>query len=91
MKTAKTAGFSVYGETDLAGLGVMFALKGDPTAYKLPAKPAYDSSIALWDSLIRPLAVIGFGAVAAGALLHYLTVGPKDVQPDDDSGKGGQQ
>lgn len=88
---AKTAGFNVYGETDLAGLGVMFALKADPTAYKLPAKPAYDSSIALWDSLIRPLSVIGFGAVAAGALLHYLTVGPKDVQPDDESGKGGEQ
>jgi len=87
---AKKAGFNVYGETDLKGLGVMFALKDDPTGYELPAKPSYDSSIALWDTLIRPLTVLGLGAVAAGALLHYLTVGPKDVEPDEGSGKGGE-
>ncbi len=91
MGMAKTAGFTVYGEKDLKGLGVMFALKDAPTTYELPAKPAYDASIALWDNLIRPLSVIGLGAVAAGALIHYLTVGPKDVEPDDTSGKGGEQ
>jgi formate dehydrogenase iron-sulfur subunit len=82
---AKTAGFSVYGENDLDGLGVMFALKADPREYNLP-KPTYSASIALWDSLIRPLTVMGLGAVAAGALLHYLTVGPKEVEPDEKEG-----
>ena len=68
----------------------MFALRDDPKIYALPAKPAYDSSIALWDTLIRPLSVLGLGAVAAGALVHYLTIGPKDVDPDEDSEKGGK-
>ena len=86
---ASMAGFSVYGEKDLEGLGVMFALKEDPKEYNLP-KPTYNASIALWDSLIRPLTVIGLGAVAAAALLHYLTVGPKDVEPDETSKKGGE-
>lgn len=88
--SAKKAGFNVYGETDLEGLGVMFALKDDPEGYGLPAKPAYGASVALWDTLIRPLSVIGFGAVAAGALVHYLTIGPKDVDPDEGPEKGGE-
>lgn len=86
---AGTAGYKVFGEKDLAGLGVMFALKSDPKEYNLP-NPEYKSSIALWDNLLRPLSIIGLGAVAAGALLHYLTVGPKEVNPDDESGKEGK-
>jgi formate dehydrogenase iron-sulfur subunit len=84
ISAAKNADYSVYGEKDLQGLGVMFALKDNPEEYELP-KPAYSTSIALWDNLIRPLSVIGLGAVAAGALLHYLTIGPKDVSPDEKS------
>lgn len=86
---ARTAGYTVYGENELKGLGVMFALKNDPKEYGLPA-PQYKAGVALWDSLIRPLSVIGLGAVATGALLHYLTVGPKDVEPDESSKKGGE-
>jgi len=88
--TAKTSGNSVYGEKDLQGLGVMFALKDDPTTYELPPKPTYDTSIALWDSFVRPFTVIGLGAVAAGALLHYLTIGPKEVKPEEKSREGGE-
>jgi formate dehydrogenase iron-sulfur subunit len=81
---ASTAGYTIYGEKDLNGLGVMFALKEDPKVYELP-KPAYNASIAVWDSLIRPL-----GAVTAGALLHYLTIGPKEVEPEEKSMEGGE-
>jgi formate dehydrogenase iron-sulfur subunit len=86
---ASTAGYTIYGEKDLNGLGVMFALKDDPKVYELP-KPAYNASIALWDSLIRPLSILGFGAVTAGALLHYLTIGPKEVEPEEKSMEGGE-
>jgi len=86
---AGAGGYKIYGENDLDGLGVMFALKTDPKEYNLP-KPSYNASIALWDSLIRPLSVIGLGAVAAGALLHYLTVGPKEVEADETTKKGGE-
>ncbi len=81
---ASSTGYTIYGEKDLLGLGVMFALKDDPEEYNLP-KPTYNASIALWDSLIRPLSVIGIGAVAAGALLHYLIIGPKEARSDDNS------
>jgi formate dehydrogenase iron-sulfur subunit len=83
---ARADGFNVYGENDLAGLGVMFAIKEDRMTYGLPA-PTYDSTIALWDNLIRPFTLLSIGAVATGALLHYLTVGPKEAEPED---KGGQ-
>ena len=86
---ASTAGYTIYGEKDLQGLGVMFALKDDPKLYELP-KPAYNASIAVWDSLIRPLSILGLGAVTAGALLHYLTIGPKEVEPEEKSMEGGE-
>jgi formate dehydrogenase iron-sulfur subunit len=80
--TAKTAGFTIYGEKDLQGLGVMFALKDDRGVYDLP-KPEYNASIVLWDGFLRPLTALGFGAVAAAALVHYVTVGPKEVEPEE--------
>ncbi len=82
IQVARAAGNNIYGEDDLQGLGVMFALKDDPKVYELP-KPAYNTGIALWDSLLRPLSIIGLGAIAAGSLLHYLAVGPKDVEPEE--------
>lgn len=81
IQSAQTAGFNVYGENDLDGLGVMFAIKEEPKKYAL-ATPKYDASIAFWDSLVRPLSVIGFGAVVAGALLHYVTIGPKEYDKE---------
>ncbi|UCD34013.1 MAG: 4Fe-4S dicluster domain-containing protein [Nitrospiraceae bacterium] len=89
ISAASAAGYTVYGEKDLEGLGVMFALKGDYKEYNLP-QPTYHAGIALWNSVIRPLSVIGLGAVAAGALIHYLTIGPKDVEPDETAKKGGE-
>ncbi|HDL21022.1 MAG TPA: 4Fe-4S dicluster domain-containing protein [Nitrospirae bacterium] len=86
---AKTAGYKVYGENDLKGLGVTFAIRESPEAYNLP-DPTYNASIAFWDGFLRPFSVIGLGAAAAAALLHYITIGPKEVEPEDESGKGGE-
>jgi formate dehydrogenase iron-sulfur subunit len=82
MGTAGAEGFNLYGEKELSGLGVVFALKRPREAYGLPA-PRYNASIAFWDSIVRPLTVIGFGATVAGALLHYITIGPKEVEPEE--------
>jgi len=86
---AGAGGYTVYGENDLSGLGVMFALKQPHNAYGLPV-PKYNGSIAVWDNLIRPLSVLGFGAVAAAAVLHYITVGPHDDGSDGNTGEGGK-
>jgi formate dehydrogenase iron-sulfur subunit len=89
--TAKAADYTVYGENDLEGLGVMFALSRPREAYGLP-EPRYNASISFWDNVLRPLTVIGLGAGIAGAVLHYLTVGPKEVEPPEEGKprEGGQ-
>jgi len=86
IRTGKAEGFEIYGENDLDGLGVMFAINKPRQAYALPA-PRYNTSIAFWDNIVRPLTVIGLGAGIAGAVLHYLTIGPKDVEPPEGPGK----
>lgn len=86
--SAEAAGYKVYGKTELNGLGVTFALKQDRTAYELPV-PAYSAGITLWDSIIRPLTVIGFGVAVAGAVVHYTTVGPNEIEPEDKEGGEG--
>lgn len=85
VRTAKAAGYNLYGEHELKGLGVVFALKEPKETYGLP-DPKYNTSIAFWDGLIRPLTVLGFGATLAGALLHYISIGPKEVEPEDKEG-----
>lgn len=83
---AAAEGYKTYGEKDLNGLGVMYAIKDSPLTYRLPDRPSYDASIAFWDSVLRPLSLVGFGATVVAAILHYLTVGPKDVGPEGKEG-----
>ncbi len=83
---AKKGGYEIYGENDLDGLGVMFALKGSPEKYELP-EPKYNTSMAFWDSVLRPLSVLGIGAASAAAVLHYITIGSHD---DESNGEGGE-
>lgn len=80
---AKAAGKSVYGESDLGGLGVMYVLADSAEAYTLPEKPAIPASIFLWKDVIKPLGILGFWGAVGTALLHYVTVGPKKLENDD--------
>jgi formate dehydrogenase iron-sulfur subunit len=84
--SAKAAKKTVYGDTDLSGLGVLFALEGKPEEYGLPAKPTIPASIFIWKDVVRPLGILGFCGSVAAILLHYVTVGPKRM---DDNGNGG--
>lgn len=91
---AKGAGKKAYGENDLGGLGVMYVLADSAGAYTLPVKPAIPASIFLWKDVIKPLGIFGFWGAVGAALLHYVTVGPKKLEGDDDdqsTGKGGEQ
>lgn len=91
---AKAKGQKIYGEDDLNGLGVLYVLDDTPGTYQLPNKPAIPASIFLWKDVIRPLGILGFWGAIGTALLHYVTVGPKKIEEDDDDtnatgGKGG--
>lgn len=87
---AKAAGKTLYGETDLGGLGVLYVLADPPGTYKLPDKPAIPASIFLWKDVIKPLGILGFWGAVGAAVLHYVTVGPKKLEEEESQGKGGE-
>jgi len=79
---ATAARKTLYGENDLLGLGVVYALEGPPEQYGLPAKPGIPASIFLWKDVIKPLGILGFWGSIGAMLLHYVTIGPKKVDDD---------
>jgi formate dehydrogenase iron-sulfur subunit len=84
---ATAAKKTLYGENDLLGLGVVYALEGPPEKYGLPSSPSIPMSIFLWKDVIKPLGILGFWGSIGAMLLHYVTIGPKKID-DDETGKG---
>jgi formate dehydrogenase iron-sulfur subunit len=85
---ATAAKKTLYGVSDLMGLGVVYALEGPPERYGLPAKPSIPASIFLWKDVIKPLGILGFWGSIGAVLLHYVTIGPKKID-EEGSDKGG--
>ncbi len=74
---AKKAGYTkVYGEADLTGLGTLYAFREAPKLYGMNENPSIPESIIFWNTVLKPLSLIGLGGVIAGALIHYAAVGP---------------
>jgi len=83
--SARNAGYQkVYGEADLTGLGALFAFKDAPKIYGMNENPAIPESVIFWHKVLKPLAVFGLGGVVAGALVHYMAIGP---HKDEEEGK----
>jgi len=80
--SAKAAKKTLYGENDLHGLGVVYALEGPPDQYGLPNKPSIPFSIFLWKDVIKPLGILGFWGSIGAVLLHYVTIGPKQLEEE---------
>lgn len=70
IKEAKAKGFKLYGETDLGGLGVVFALKDSPKVYKLAENPRISESVAFWGSVLRTL--VGRSGSTTSSFIKYL-------------------
>ena len=87
---AKGAGKQIYGETALAGLGALYALDRPATDYNLQENPQIPASIFLWKDVIKPLGILGFWGAVGAAMLHYVTVGPKQIEDDTDD-RGGHR
>ena len=81
---AQAAKKTLYGVSELNGLGVVYALEGPPDQYGLPSKPSIPMSIFLWKDVIKPLGILGFWGSIGAVLLHYVTIGPKKVDDDTD-------
>jgi formate dehydrogenase iron-sulfur subunit len=89
VRTAKAEGYqTVYGETDLAGLGVLYAFREKPEYYGFTSSPDLPASVSFWRGFLKPLALIGLGASVATALTHYISVGPSEHEEEE---KGGEE
>ena len=84
---AKASGKTLYGEADLSGLGVLYALEGKPDAYGLPDSPSIPTSIFLWKDVIKPLGILGFWGSVAAVLVHYINFGTR-MSDDEGAEKG---
>jgi formate dehydrogenase iron-sulfur subunit len=74
---AKKKGYEkVYGQSDLGGLGALYAFKDAPKVYGMNEKPEIPESIVFWHTVLKPLSYIGLGGVVAASLLHYFATGP---------------
>jgi len=83
---AKADKKTLYGESELNGLGVVYALEAPPEQYGLPSSPSIPFSIFLWKDVIKPLGILGFWGSIGAMLLHYVTVGPKKIEDDNEEG-----
>ena len=84
----KERGYAKAGLYDPAGVGgthVMYVLHhaDRPELYnKLPNNPSISGLVSLWKGATKPLAMLAMGAVAVGALFHYVTKGPNEVSKE---------
>ncbi len=66
------------------GLHVMHILAEPATTLRLPEKPRVPPAVYAWKRVFKPLAKWGIGLGIAAAALHYLTIGPNEVDEGGD-------
>ena len=80
---AKASGYNtLYGERDLGGTGVVFAFKKKPEYYNYESSPQVPGTVSFWNSVLKPLTILGVTAAVTGTALHYITVGPEDNEEE---------
>jgi len=82
VKQLKADGYASAGLYDPAGVGgtgVITVLKhaDKPELYGLPKDPTVPKSVRFVKSYLRPLGLLGIGAVVVGLVGHYLKFGPR--------------
>lgn len=85
-----TRGYDKAGLYDPQGVGgthVMYVLHhaDRPNLYHgLPDNPEISPTVKFWKGIWKPLAAVGFAATFAGAIFHYLGVGPNRTTEEDE-------
>jgi len=79
-------GAGVYDPAGVGGTHVMYVMKhaDRPALVGLPEDPQVSPAVSLWKGLAKPLAALSLGLIALGGFLHYVTVGPKEVEDDEE-------
>ncbi|MGN6519491.1 MAG: formate dehydrogenase subunit beta [Dokdonella sp.] len=87
----RSRGFEQAGLYDPAGVGgthVMYVLHhaDQPQLYaNLPAEPKISAMVGLWKGMSKPLALFAIAATAFAGFLHYIGIGPNEVDEDDEA------
>jgi len=80
---AKKAGVSrIYGEKELDGLHVMFALNQPAEEYGLPANPKVPSSVYWWKKIFKPIVGWGVPLTILATLIHFWFHGPHVIEEE---------
>jgi len=82
VKALKADGYAnagLYDPPGVGGTGVVTVLKyGDrPELYGLPRDPSVPAAVRVSKNWLRPLGLLGMGAVVLGLVGHYLRFGPR--------------
>jgi hypothetical protein len=81
------AGFKdagVYDPQTIGGTSVVYVLHDakNPEKYGgLPSNPRIPASFTLWKKFFKPLGLLASVSAFAGVIFHYVTEGPRRVQP----------
>jgi formate dehydrogenase iron-sulfur subunit len=62
---------SLYGETELGGLGVIYVLPEKPEFFGLPPSPSIPASVSIWQAL-KPIGLVAGGATVLGLAASFL-------------------
>jgi len=74
---------TLYGETELGGLHVLYVLADSPEVYGLPKEPQFPVTVTLQKDVLRPLAWIVWPAVAAGLALNVLVARARQKRKEE--------
>ena len=86
----KERGYQNAGLYDPPGVGgthVMYVLQhaDRPELYALPKEPKINPMVSFWKGVAKPLALAALGLAALGGFFHYMTVGPNEVEEDEEA------
>ncbi len=73
----------LYGQTDLGGLGALYAFKDPPKLYGMTEKPEIPETVVFWHKVLKPLSYLGLGGVVAASLIHYFAIGPHKEEDEE--------
>jgi formate dehydrogenase iron-sulfur subunit len=78
----KNAG--LYNPQGVGGTHVMYVMKhaDKPELEGLPKNPEVSPMVSFWKGMAKPIATAMMGLAVFGGFIHYVTVGPKEVEED---------
>jgi formate dehydrogenase beta subunit len=78
------ANAGIYDPKSIGGTSVVYVLHdaGQPEKYGgLPSSPSIPISFTVWKDWFKPVGLLASVSAFAGVILHYVTEGPRRVQP----------